>query len=765
MRRFTTLLLVLLGTALLAACWPRRTGSAGGGDYTFEGGVPVQAGSPVGLNQATLVIYVRASDDQTGGLAALRTSEQAEFGDVSNFFRESSFGRLSFAYTHAPSSGWYQLPRTYDDYMWTAADITAAGTDAAKLKAAQDGQDLVQDFSGFFTDAMQAAVNDGFNIQSFTQVVVVVIGPFHRGTSWGTSNFTLNSSASPPVPFQVSVPVVVVSTQTGWSRTAHELGHAFGGFADLYGAVNRRVGSWDLMDCTDCTNQTTGWHKDKIAQWYQAGQVRALQRPSGTARVDETITLAPYETENPPAGSVQSIRLDVGGSTHLYIENRQTLMGQTGSRQLPANAVVITDADDNAGGTNSSRPPILLFGGPVSSGNTFTDQTYGNLKIEVSGTAPNLQVKLGWGADPYFDLRITPWAPPPWESADIWVDSPVNGWDSYEYADPAVNPGVAGNPVRNGDRPRTGRVNRLYARVTNEGNITATNVRVSFTASSPPGIGDTGNWALIDRLTVPSIAPGATAIVGPVSWQPNASTHTCLQACIDVQPGELNANNNCAQENVGDFDTTSASPWKPFDGNVLVSNPTKRHQDVRLDVTHLPRDWKAWVSERTVSLAPGQSRTIRYRIDPGLGGGKELGSRTDVSLIGRVLNLDTGIPLGGITTAVHFVRATNTEIDLKTGREPLSREALQRLVVKARVDPAVAGAPIALDVIDAAGKSVAIVALRTEADGTASWALGDLLARGELRLRSGETYTVQADFYGTPSRGASSSAPASFTVQ
>jgi M6 family metalloprotease-like protein len=733
------------------------------------GGVPAQAGTPVGLNQATLVIYVRASDDATANLATLRTTEQAEFNNVTNFFRESSFARLSFAYTHAPApaAGWYQLTRTYDDYMWTQADITAAGTDAAKVKIATDNQALVQDFTTFFTESLQAANDDGFNVANFTQVVVVIIGPFHRGTSWPTSNFTLqDNSTNPATPLQVSVPVIVVSTNTGWSRTAHEFGHGFGGFADLYGAPNRGMGNWDIMDCTDCTDQTTGWHKDRKAQWFQGSQLLVLPRPTGTGRVDQTVNLVPLETETPAAGAVQSVRLDVGGSMYLYVENRQTLTGQTGSRQLPANAVIITDGDDNAQGPNTGRPPVLLFGGPNSSNSSFTDQTYGNLKVDVSGTNPNLTVKIGWGADPYFDLRITPWSPPPWESPDIWIDSPVNGWDTYEYADAAANPGVPGNPVRNGDRPRIGRGNRVYARVTNEGNVAATNVRVSFVSSSPPGIGDTGNWALIDRVTLASIPAGATVIAGPIIWQPNAATHTCIKATMDVQTGELNANNNSAQENVGDFDATSASPWKPFVGNVQVSNPTPVHQSVRMDVTNLPKDWTAWVSDRTVELNAGETRMIRYKIDPGTGGNKEIGSRTDVSLVGRLLQGDRGIDLGGVTTAVHFVRASKTEIELGAREQELSAEAANALKITARVDPPVTGAPIALDVTDSQQRSIAILPARTAADGSATWVLGEFIARDLMpALRQGEKYSFQADFYGTANLESSSSPPVTISVR
>jgi hypothetical protein len=32
-------------------------------------------------------------------------------------------------------------------------------------------------------------------------------------------------------------------------------------------------------------------------------------------------------------------------------------------------------------------------------------------------------VDLAWGDGSFFDLAITEWDPPPWESVDIWVDN------------------------------------------------------------------------------------------------------------------------------------------------------------------------------------------------------------------------------------------------------------------------------------------------------------------------------------------------------
>ena len=117
---------------------------------------------------------------------------------------------------------------------------------------------------------------------------------------------------------------------------------------------------------------------------------------------------------------------------------------------------------------------------------------------------------------------------------------------------------------------------RLYARVSNSGNVAATNVQVSFYVTTPAGIGDSGNWLLLDRVRIPTIAANSTVRTDFVTWQPPAGSHTCIIVRIDHQTGELNANNNEAQENINDFDTTTNSPWSLVESEVLVrtfSNP------------------------------------------------------------------------------------------------------------------------------------------------------------------------------------------------
>jgi M6 family metalloprotease-like protein len=718
---------------------------AGEGAYTFYGGVDEQAGSPIGLNQATLVIYVRASDDTTTDLANLRTSEQAEFDSVSQWFDESSFGQVSFNYTHTPTDGWYQLSNTYDDYMWTNEDIVAAQAtgDPDAIAQAERLQDLVQDVSGFFADSLQEAVDDGINVGTFSQVAVVIIGPFHRGTSYGSMSLTLNDTQGGT--FQVQLPMVVVSTSTGWQRTTHEFGHAFGKFSDLYYATNRRLRQWDIMDCTDCSSQTTGWHKEK-AGWYAGapGVVQVVQRPTGNNRLDFTTTLVPYETANPASDTVHTLRLDVGGDLHLYVENRRILSDPDHVGDPPSDRVIITDGND--GTWSADRVPIHLFGGPLDVGDTFTDQGYGNLSISVAADptdSANRVVTVGWGADPYYDLRITPWSPPPWESPDIWIDSPHNGIGTFEFTD------SAGQPERNGDRPQLYASNRVYARVRNEGNVAASNVQVSFYVADPAGIGDAGDWVLLDRVVIPNLAPNSEA-TPYVIWAPYIDRHTCIIVRIDHQNAELNANNNEAQENVNDFKTTSNSPWQPVSSWIRVSNPTDAIQTVRLEVTGLPKGWTATVNERFVDLKPKETRNVGYTIDPGKSP-LEVCTIIDVNFVGYIQLDEREIPLGGVTSVVNLVHSANVEIewfnetidpDNPDDDRPF-RDAGARIVVLS--EGKVGGLAVGLLLTDQEGNT-AIGFNTTDDDGTAQITLNML--EGDLVLQKGETYTAQAFLYG-----------------
>jgi hypothetical protein len=91
-------------------------------------------------------------------------------------------------------------------------------------------------------------------------------------------------------------------------------------------------------------------------------------------------------------------------------------------------------------------------------------------------------------------VALHPWTSPPgntWETTDIWIDSPVNGFGIYSFGfwnDLSGNP----VPVGNGDIPVIGMANRVYARVRNIGGATATDVVVHWERTDPPGVASRG---------------------------------------------------------------------------------------------------------------------------------------------------------------------------------------------------------------------------------------------------------------------------------
>jgi hypothetical protein len=441
----------------------------------------------------------------------------------------------------------------------------------------------------------------------------------------------------------------------------------------------------------------------------------------------------------------------------LYVENRQTVVGQTGSQNLPGSGIIVTDAMDDVKNINVKRDPIQLYGGPITSGNSFTDQAYGDLSLQVSGTAPNLTVDYTWGPDPYSDLSIDPWFAPPWESADIWIDSPVNGWDAYEHHDASKNPTVTGNPIRNGDRPLVNQANRLYARVSNKGNKDINNVNVSFYVTDPQGIGqkDTA-WALIDRVMIAKVEGEKSVVTPPVIFEPKASEHTCIRVKIDYQPEELNANNNEAFENIADFNTTSASPWRPIEAELQVGNPTDRYQDVVMEMFGLPKDWKGWVSDRVIDLAPGESKTITYRVDPGFGGGLDIGNTVDVDVVGYLKNYKNFMPVGGVTSAIHLVEESSVSIDVPTS---VPSAELDNLTVVISHEPQMSGIPIALGITEVGTDRSSVYSTFTDETGTVKLNVAQISAAPDmLKLKGGKSYIFQAFLYGDESVDSAASA-------
>ncbi len=178
---------------------------------------------------------------------------------------------------------------------------------------------------------------------------------------------------------------------------------------------------------------------------------------------------------------------------------------------------------ENNNQSNNNERPVSLLQPPrmLQVGDSFSDPAR-TIRISVTNKLADrpakYQVRVEWGhlpaADPngQFDLRITPWSPPPWESPDIWANSPKND----QTMPPKIiyknhEPGDDTKPIGNGDPPWVGHDNTLFARITNQGMVpTPESVKVTFYVNTPPGVGDNGTWAPFDTVDAGILAAGET---------------------------------------------------------------------------------------------------------------------------------------------------------------------------------------------------------------------------------------------------------------
>jgi hypothetical protein len=218
---------------------------------------------------------------------------------------------------------------------------------------------------------------------------------------------------------------------------------------------------------------------------------------------------------------------------------------------------------------------------------------------------------------------------------------------------------------------------------------------------------------------------------------------------IDHQPGELNANNNEAFENISDFNTTSTSPWRPVEAELQVGNPTDRYQDVVMEMSGLPKHWKGWVSDRVIDLAPGESKTITYRIDLGLGGGMDIGSTIDIDVAGYLKNDKNFMPVGGVTSAVHLVEESSVSIDVASS---VPASEVDNLTIVITYEPQKSGIPIALGITEVGTDRSSVYSTVTNNTGTIKLNMGQISAGTDmLKLESGKSYNFQAFLYGDQS--------------
>jgi hypothetical protein len=236
------------------------------------------------------------------------------------------------------------------------------------------------------------------------------------------------------------------------------------------------------------------------------------------------------------------------------------------------------------------------------------------------------------------DVMMNPWRSPPgdtWETTDIWIDSPLNGYDTYRYG--KWDDGT-GNlvPHGNGDDPAIGQVNRIYARVRNVGFSPATDVEVTWEMTDPPGLGIAGSngWAslgTVDKTDFPGLASIAAGDFVDVylNWTPDFvvseedmaagvfNFHTCVRTTLNHVAGETvfgNQDGDDEQENINYFEFPPEAGATEFGVTIKLKNDdaaNKKYFYISYE-DDIPAGWKVDINSGKlgIELAPSEEVDI-----------------------------------------------------------------------------------------------------------------------------------------------------------
>lgn len=644
------------------------------------------------------------------------------------------------------------------------ADLT---TLRASIDEAEQDQDLAQRYNALFVDALKAAQGAGHSLDSYKGVVVVVNGPFLRGASAQQTQFT-HEDTGEVLRFNDTKGTYYVASGATWGRIAHEIGHWLGMW-DIYeewqadGTLLRGTAApWCLSGNTDDGHLFCAHQINDIMRFYAPANAPTLTWSPTAAPLDLPFDIVAHDVnQDSDPNRVQVVKIVVSTGLMYFIEVRQRPNGRIFDQSITPidattqGAVIVLRAAQGTSISNTFERPVML-GGVLQVGQKFVDAARG-LTISVESVVQNrplvYRVRVRWNqfipGDPNgkFDLTMTPWNTDIWDTPDIWIDSQRNNAGAtaiYEKFEGTDNT----RPALNGDRPWVKHDNTVMARIRNTGPQAVSDVYVSLYTASPPGIGDNGDWSLLETIVVPTIAgrdpavPGSGEHVASARWQPQEDKHSCIKVAIFPQLGEIETNNNVTQENVFTFDSGGASSHDPVVIEAAVRSPFTIYKRVDLLVRGLPYGWHAVVDHNWVWTGPKGERAVRAVVWTDLHAPYDftpLSLRRDQHIeateaLARIEGWttfdDRYLPIGGLLADVKANR--KVRMSWEVAGSPRGG-----IVGTVCLSPALADVPITIELTDRLGQPT-IVHFVTGANGCA-----DLDPARDLGLSDGD-YTVQA---------------------
>jgi hypothetical protein len=597
-----------------------------------------------------VVLHVTFSDFGTG--TRFTTAQvQTNLNNIATLWgNESSYGTINVQYQFG---GPYQVASpsgTYLDQQGGQSSSTAA---------------IVQ--------LIKDAVAGSPNTINWTNVygVIVLFGDtrvngFYRGiTLPGTTAINPSSGGTFNVHGSIVGESPAEDLSRTWGRWAHEMGHQMQANPGNPWHPSNYNSDFEQMDA-EYPAQSGMFNKQSnmaYPGWMPTGKYKTVSPPAGAS-------VGLFAEEQPPGNQpdFQAIKalLTFGGPQLYYlISVRHHILGDEvatthGPNGIPDEGVLIERVVEGGDPNIDDCPPngcrrwvnVEGNGGTDTlwhAGDTYRNNTDGIfITVRAKPDEDHYLVDVAYAdkaGQP--DVGLNSWLQPPgntYETTDIWIDSPLNGYGTYRYG--TWSDLMGGTvPTGNGDDPAVGQVNRLSARVRNYGSMPAVNIVVHFDITDPPGLGINGSNGFIllgtvDKTQFPGLAlinPGQSVDVY-YQWTPNFTLtpaqiqqgrfafHTCVRVRLDHVAGETffaNQDGDGQQENIDYFQAgaqgSPGAPGPPDQAVIHLRNDSLAFpKEFFLNVLreNLPDTWKVVVNggNPVVQLGPNQVRDVPVTI-------------------------------------------------------------------------------------------------------------------------------------------------------
>lgn len=595
-------------------------------------------------NVVVLRIYF---NDYTNTSRYTKTQVQGFFTQLNTLWgTHNAYGKITL---NAQVSDLYKLPSNRSTYIddFSDGDLSTGGKYMQVLNDAV--ANVPSSISWSNVDAVMVVMAETDTTQ------------FHRGQG-NKCTLKMGSASNAPSKF---VGCAIFSENPSNSdlqvrgRWAHEIGHALQEGNPPH--PSNYNNNFELMDANypGQTGMFEKWISGGFGGWMPKTKYKLFTVATGGG------ISAIYAEEYDPTGkpNAQGVKADITDSLYYVVSVRRRVNGDelngnnqggaAGTKGIPDEGVLIERVIENGDVSVSGAPWVVVQGKGGDrdklwhEGDKYQNTSDGIfINVDKKFDDDNYEVTVRYSdGSQQPDVGMYSWLSPPgntYETTDIWIDSPVNGYGTFRYGTWSdLHGGTV--PQGNGDDPAVGQVNRIYARIRNFGTLPATNVVVHFDITNPPGLGINGSNGFIQLGTVTSADfPGLASIPEGGStdvyleWTPNFALtpsqlavgrfafHTCVRVRIDHLAGEKvfgNQDGDGQQENIDYFQATQgpgAPPGAPYTSVIRLRNDdpvSKKFFDINYK-NDLPVGWVVDVNNGVsgVELLPGELRDIPVSI-------------------------------------------------------------------------------------------------------------------------------------------------------